>query len=207
MVRFPELPNPFVLKIAPSESQNQFFKNPKSQENLYHPELLKFYNNVTEKIKSKNISLDNKTIADIGCGNGNLLVSITKTFTPSKIYGFDFAESALTQAKEKLPNGSFNEHDIYNPLPQKYDMLLCTEVLEHLLHPEVALKNLINGMTEKGNLFIKVPNGRIDTYKGHINFWSVESWKMFIQKNLPENVSFESGEFDKKVVYALISNN
>ncbi len=206
MVRFPELPNPFVLKIAPSESQNQFFKNPKSQENLYHPELLKFYNNVTEKIKSKNISLDNKTIADIGCGNGNLLVSITKTFTPSKIYGFDFAESALTQAKEKLPNGSFNEHDIYNPLPQKYDML-CTEVLEHLLHPEVALKNLINGMTEKGNLFITVPNGRIDTYKGHINFWSVESWKMFIQKNLPENVSFESGEFDKKVVYALISNN
>lgn len=186
------------------ENNDRFFKDPKSQENLYHPEVLKFYKDVTEKIKANNISLDNKSIADVGCGNGNLLVNLNKAFSPAHIYGFDFSTSAINQSKEKIPNGHFSEHDIYNPLPQKFDMIFCTEVIEHLLHPEIALKNLVEGMNDKGSLFITVPNGRLDTYKGHINFWSVESWKMFIQKNIPADLTFESGEFNKKIIYALI---
>ncbi|HRG53354.1 MAG TPA: class I SAM-dependent methyltransferase [Bacteroidia bacterium] len=186
------------------ESQNQLFKDPRYQEGLYHPERLKFYKDVVEKIKANTISLDNKTVADVGCGNGNLLVYVKKNFSPSQIHGYDFAGSALSQAKGNLPEGKFNDHDIYNPLPQKYDLLLCTEVLEHLLNPEIALKNLIEGINETGTLLITVPNGRIDTFKGHINFWSVESWKMFIQKNTPQNLYFETGEFNKKIVYAII---
>ncbi len=187
------------------ENQDNFFKDPKSKENLYHPELLKFYKDVALTIKTNNIDLNNKSIADVGCGNGNLLVNINNTFKPAKIHGYDFAQSALAQAKSKIPTGEFGEHDIYLPLPQQFDMIFCTEVLEHLLHPEVALKNLVAGVKQGGNVFITVPNGRTDTYKGHINFWSVESWKMFIEKNIPTGMKFESGEFGKKAIYALIS--
>ena len=45
---------------------------------------------------------------------------------------------------------------------------------------------------------ITVPNGRIDTFEGHINFWSPESWKVFIESNISDQ------EFEVKV--GLIDN-
>jgi 2-polyprenyl-3-methyl-5-hydroxy-6-metoxy-1,4-benzoquinol methylase len=72
---------------------------------------------------------------------------------------------------------------VNNPWHEKYDFVLCTEVLEHLLHPEIALNNIMNMLEENGKALITVPNGRTDTFGGHINFWSPESWNVFIKKN------------------------
>lgn len=71
-------------------------------------------------------------------------------------------------------------------------MLFCTEVLEHLLFPDKALKNILKMIANNGTLLVTVPNGRTDTYKGHINFWSPESWKVFIETNC-EGFSYDIG--------------
>ncbi|MCK4934746.1 MAG: methyltransferase domain-containing protein [Simkaniaceae bacterium] len=72
-------------------------------------------------------------------------------------------------------------------LPELADVIFCTEVLEHLQHPESAITHLLTLKKDAGVLILTVPNGRIDSSAQHINFWSPESWKIFLQKSAPSN--------------------
>ena len=61
-------------------------------------------------------------------------------------------------------------------------MIFCIEVIEHLLHPDRALRNVVRMLADSGVALITVPNGRTDTFEGHINFWSPESWDVFVKQ-------------------------
>ena len=105
-----------------------------------------------------------------------------------------------------LPEGKFFVHDLYQKLETEYDLILCTEVIEHLLYPDLALRNIIDMMSKDSVSLITVPNGRTDQYEGHINFWSPESWEVFIRNN-SKGFSVRTGTIkNKKNNYALISN-
>ena len=112
---------------------------------------------------------------------------IQKHYPKTKLTGSDFSEKALAVAQNTFPNIAFLSCDICNiseNLLGKYNAVICTEVLEHLLYPEKALINMISLLNEKkGSLILSVPNGRRDTCEIHINFWSPESWKVFIEHN------------------------
>jgi 2-polyprenyl-3-methyl-5-hydroxy-6-metoxy-1,4-benzoquinol methylase len=75
-------------------------------------------------------------------------------------------------------------HDIYDSLNNPYDIIICTEVLEHLEYPEESLKNMLLSLNNGGKLIISVPDGRKDTFFGHINFWSPESFKIFVGETI-----------------------
>jgi hypothetical protein len=77
-------------------------------------------------------------------------------------------------------------------------------VLEHLLYPGKALLNLVSAIKPGGGLLITVPDGRKDTYSGHINFWSPESWQIFIQEGT-EGLKVTTGNISGRNLYALIS--
>src|SRR5262249_22983755 len=62
------------------------------------------------------------------------------------------------------------------------DVVFCIEVLEHLTHPDKALRRLLTMLNTRGVAILTVPNGRLDTFEGHINFWSPESWEVFIRE-------------------------
>ncbi len=59
------------------------------------------------------------------------------------------------------------------------------DVLEHLLYPDRALRHLMDMVAPEGTLMLAVPNGRYDHFAGHINFWSPESWRVFLEVNSP----------------------
>ena len=66
------------------------------------------------------------------------------------------------------------------------------------------MKNIIEMMKKDSVCLITVPNGRTDQYEGHINFWSPESWEVFIKAN-SEGLSVSTGVInDKKNNYAII---
>ncbi len=74
------------------------------------------------------------------------------------------------------------------------------------MYPEVALKNIIDMMGKDSACLITVPNGRLDQYEGHINFWSPESWEVFIKSN-SGGLHFKIGTINNnKNNFALISN-
>lgn len=108
-------------------------------------------------------------------------------------------------ARKKLPLVNLFQQDLNLPISQKSDIIFCTEVFEHLLEPELVIKNILSTLNPNGYLIITVPDGRKDTYEGHINFWSPENWNIFIKKNAP-TFYFETGKFNEKILFALIYN-
>jgi len=149
------------------------------------------------------LSILNKSIIDVGCGNGMLLKFLSENFNVSNQTGMEYSEAAIEVAAKLNPEAEYIVHDINLSYPLQYDAVICTEVLEHILYPGNAFKNLLEMLLEGGILLITVPNGRFDTYSGHINFWSPESWEVFIAEN-SDNLRYSTGKVDETLLYAVI---
>jgi 2-polyprenyl-3-methyl-5-hydroxy-6-metoxy-1,4-benzoquinol methylase len=143
------------------------------------------YLNFVRMVAAAGVNFAGATVADIGCGYGGLL-KIVKEFDPSvNLVGVECSSSAISYIEKHRPFIRGVVGDITGPSDRlraavgAADIVLCTEVLEHVLTPEVALKNLL-AIKPKRAIAITVPNGRVDTASQHINFWSPESWRAFV---------------------------
>ncbi len=169
------------------DSWNALFNNERFLKSYIEPVRIAFYAEMVEKINQSSILENANSVIDIGCGTGHLLSEIQKHHPKLKITGSDFSEQALVVARKTIPEAAFLSCDIYNVpenLLHQFDVVICTEVLEHLLYPAQALSNLISLLKGgKGSLILSVPNGRRDTSEIHINFWSPESWKAFVEES------------------------
>jgi 2-polyprenyl-3-methyl-5-hydroxy-6-metoxy-1,4-benzoquinol methylase len=186
------------------DHMNKFYSDDHTLDSYFDHERIEFYYVIVNLVKEKGIFSKGQTIADVGCGTGHLLQYLKKEFGFSKATGMDFSSEAIIVAKKKFPHFDFFEYDIYKKWDEKFDLIFCTEVLEHLMHPEEALANLVSMMNENGRLVITVPNGRIDTFGGHINFWSPESWTVFIKKNTQGMFSETGTIHNNSANYAVI---
>ncbi len=172
-----------AVEFNSRENMDSFFGNPGVVDVYLSPERRTFFSSVIGLLVARGIKADSKRIADVGCGTGHLLEAAKRVYPGASLAGFEYSSSALRIARELLPGAQFQEFDIYEGLKgsERFDLVLCTEVLEHLLYPDRALENLVAMLPAHGTLLLTVPNGRTDTYEGHINFWSPESWKVFVE--------------------------
>jgi transposase len=56
------------------------------------------------------------------------------------------------------------------------------ETLEHLLRADLAVQKLAESAQK---IYLTVPEGRKDSFRGHINFWSKDSFTTFLETNCP----------------------
>ncbi|MEE4208812.1 MAG: methyltransferase domain-containing protein [Parvularcula sp.] len=159
------------------ETMDEFFSAIENESAYYL-----FADALAAVLGERGIKLHTKSILDIGCGPGFVLSRLTQSSSPSRIVGVDFSNVALKHASALLPFGEFMIHDIYSPLDQTFDIVLCTEVLEHLEDPESGLRTVLGSVGAGGRAIITVPDGRLDQSGFHINFWSPESWRLFIER-------------------------
>lgn len=117
------------------DRMNAFFSNPKQIEQYLDPSRLEFYRAVVELTREHSVIVSGKRVLDIGCGSGQLLALLHDDFPDSQYTGFDFSEEALKLARQTLPTGNFFSYDIYSTPVSGFDVVYCTEVLEHLLRP------------------------------------------------------------------------
>jgi 2-polyprenyl-3-methyl-5-hydroxy-6-metoxy-1,4-benzoquinol methylase len=184
---------------------NKYYNSTDKQFEITSAEHQRFFQEIIKILTEKEINLKDKNIADFGCGIGNLLSHLYKHFKPASCHGFDFSEILLKLATKRFPEGEFKQHDIYEVPGQKFDFVFCTEVIEHLLYPNKAMKNVLSTVKHQGGIaFISVPDGRKDTFAGHINFWSPESWEVFVRNQVEENTKIETGFLTSNNLYALI---
>jgi 2-polyprenyl-3-methyl-5-hydroxy-6-metoxy-1,4-benzoquinol methylase len=148
---------------------------------------LKFLESVIELAVSK-INVDSKKhILDVGCGTGDLLNILIQMEIGETHLGIDYASTAERVVKSINESIEFLCGDLYElNLPQKYDLVFCTEVIEHVATPRKFVERILQNINTGGHLIITVPDGRKDTWIGHRNFWSPESFEEFI------------GEFDEE---------
>lgn len=139
-----------------------------------------------------------KRILDAGCGEGFILLDLMRNKIGQFHEGVDNSADAIQLGKKMYPDLPIKLGDIYS---LKYpdnsiDMLVCTEVLEHLDDPRRALAEL-RRVTGK-YLAISVPNepffvmanfmrgqylAHFGNHPEHINHWSLPGFRKFLQEN------------------------
>jgi 2-polyprenyl-3-methyl-5-hydroxy-6-metoxy-1,4-benzoquinol methylase len=100
-------------------------------------------------------------ILDVGCGNG--IISLNLGELGYNVHGIELSEDALEIAKSqnKFSNVIFEKAnaETLKLEGKKYDVVICSEVLEHLHQPENLLQELRFLIKENGILIVTVPNG------------------------------------------------
>lgn len=100
-------------------------------------------------------------VLDVGCGNG--IISLNLGELGYNVHGIELSEDALEIAKgqNKFSNVIFEKADAetLKLKGKRYDVVICSEVLEHLHHPENLLKELRFLIKDDGVLIVTVPNG------------------------------------------------
>lgn len=87
------------------------------------------------------------TLLDVGCGLGDGLVYLKKACRKvDRFIGTDLSSKAIETCRKNkgLLGMGFFAHNILEPLPEKYDNIICLQTLEHVEQPRIALKNLID---------------------------------------------------------------
>lgn len=139
-----------------------------------------------------------ESVLDAGCGEGFTMDKISKSGLVKKIEGIEYSKDSIILGKKLFPNLKFTQGTVYE-LPYKnnsFDLVICTEVLEHLEDPTKALKEMLR--VSKKYLIISVPNepffmmsnflrgknlSRFGNDEGHINHWNPLSLKNYLKKN------------------------
>jgi SAM-dependent methyltransferase len=115
------------------------------------------------------------SIVDVGCGQGTLLAELYEAFPRVELAGTDFSPVAVRLAADRVPDASFHVLDLTKQaLPRQYDLVICSEVLEHIEDDISALKNL-RRMTRR-HLLVTTPQGRMRSFEsgavGHVRNYS-----------------------------------
>ncbi len=154
----------------------------------------RFYKKIFSLLKPLKVD----TILDAGCGEGFTLVKIQRAKIGKRAQGIDNSATAIKLAKKHYPNLLIEKGSIYE-LPYKdssFDLVVSTEVLEHLEDPEKALSEIKRVASKY--VLLSVPNEPIFTianflrgkylksfgnHPEHINHWSKREFRNFVRKS------------------------
>ncbi len=137
-------------------------------------------------------------ILDVGCGEGATIVKLKQAKIGKTLEGIDNSEDALQIGRKIYLGINIKSGDIYN-LPYKdgsFDLLICTEVLEHLKYPRKALAELRRVSSKY--VLLSVPNepffvlanllrGKylrtLGNHPEHTNHWTNPGFKLLLRRN------------------------
>jgi len=128
----------------------------------------KYWNSIeTSTLTLINDSLnENDRILDVGVGLGRLLNKVKK---PVLKYGVDIDIKQLSRIDNSISVCMSKVEE----LPYKdnlFDVIVCTDVLEHVLDLNLAVENILRCLKPKGSLIIRVP------YKEDLSNYLLESY-------------------------------
>ena len=148
--------------------------------------LKKIYNFSKEFIKNKNIK-----ILEVGCGAGGILKYLND-IGYNNLTGIDYDKEQLNfginEGLNLIHIGNFKKEI-------KYDFIILSHVLEHLINPSNQIKSIYELLNDNGNLYIEVPsihsiknnNYNFDISKyfhiAHVTHFSLNTFKYFFYKN------------------------
>ena len=92
-----------------------------------------FHRHLRRIIKEMIRPLKFESVLDVGCGQGSLLAEFKLEFPSIKPNGVDVSSSAIELARRRVPDGDFADSGHYSTsLDEKCDLVVCSEVLEHI---------------------------------------------------------------------------
>jgi SAM-dependent methyltransferase len=117
-------------------------------------------------------------VTDCGCGDGSLLAVVSARIPCGELNGFDIADS--TPASRPGSSIRFQQHDLGQPVPAsmhgRFDLVLCSEVIEHVENDDVVLTNLFQLTRPGGHVVLTTQTGgiyRTEQFLGHLRHYDL----------------------------------
>jgi trans-aconitate 2-methyltransferase len=100
-----------------------------------------------------------QTAADLGCGPGNSTEVLAERFPDATVTGLDSSDDMLREARQRLPNVSFELADIgaWNPA-QTYDVILANASLQWVPDHAALYPRLVSRLNAGGVLAVQTPD-------------------------------------------------
>ena len=158
-----------------------------------------------------NISDDVKKHLDFGCGDGRLLNYLYAGVDSSiQAIGVDKDERAISLAKMLNEDNEIEYvcDDVYN-IDEKFDIISCVEVLEHIepCHVQNIVDCLYDRLSENGRLIVTVPSANIPLNKKHYLHCSREGFRKLFDKFSNVQIGYlVSNDFLHRMILKLMSN-
>jgi len=140
-------------------------------------------------------SLRGKKFLDVGCGLGYFSKKAIRK--GARVTGLDVGERIIKRARKLMPAGRFLVGDAKS-LPfndNTFDIVLCTEVIEHVENPHKALNELFR-VTKKGGYVVLTTQNKvfkpvfdflsfigIRPYHGNENWLHINNLRRLIRKH------------------------
>jgi ubiquinone/menaquinone biosynthesis C-methylase UbiE len=139
-----------------------------------------------------------ESLLDCGCGEGIILHHYSHDLQNTKCYAIDMDPTEVRDAQKNNPHCIIHMADI-ETIPfedNSFDLLVSTEVFEHLENPDQALNEVFR--VSKKYILLSVPREPIwrimnilrfsyisnfGNTPGHLNHWSKKSFINYVTKN------------------------
>jgi len=101
-------------------------------------------------------------ILEVGCGSGQIIRRINK----GKVLGIDYSSTAVSMAKRNTKDKEYvtvmkMDAQKINLPSNKFDKIICAEVLEHLEHPAKVLQGIRRIAKPGAKVILSFPNDRV----------------------------------------------
>jgi len=119
-----------------------------------------------------------KTIGDFGCGNGGLIEFLSHNLPNIKIYGYDLIPANVAEAQRRSLDVKLK--DFICEKIDYPDLLILTEILEHLAEPRIFLQKIPKGTF----IMATVPFGETlnSHWQHHLWIWDGDSFFKMIEE-------------------------
>lgn len=138
-------------------------------------------------------------VLDAGCGEGQLIDFLHASKSSNQYFGADVTQVALDKAHVRCPYAQFKNCDLMDLdfSDETFDVVICTEVLEHIYEYEKVIAQLKRVLKKGGTLIINFP---------HESLWTVG--RFFLGRRpikVPDHVhAFSPNSMNKTVGLQLI---
>lgn len=151
------------------------------------------------------------SILDAGCGNGFVAGKLAEL--GHHVVGVDLAKDGIAIARNTYPHLRFEVHSVYDDLRDivtNIDLVISSEVIEHLFSPAAFLSNVHNIIRPGGYILLTTPyhgylknllisifgmwdkHHTVDWEGGHIKFFSEDSLSRMLRSTGFVDITFHN---------------
>lgn len=100
-------------------------------------------------------------VLDIGCASGWLTTRVAQILPETEVTGLDISQKMIKYARVKHPKPNFICGDAHKlPFPdESFDLIICTETLEHVVDPLRVLLEIRRCLSLNGQAIISMDTG------------------------------------------------
>jgi SAM-dependent methyltransferase len=109
-----------------------------------------------------------RSLLDVGCGNAEFLRLVDARYPGRELMGVDLSAVAVDTNSATFPHIRFAVSNVeHDALPGPVDVVVCSEVLEHLSDPTAALRHIHDALKDGGHAVLTTPTGTVHQTEKH----------------------------------------